>query len=179
MVSAGNKIQRIKTLMLSLALYHPQIPQNTGTLLRLGSCLGIRVHLIRPLGFLMDDKRLRRAGMDYLTTADYEIHDSFGAFVDENSGNRRIVALDVGESFLERDLAKVPVPHHEFRYGADDLLLTGSEHYGFLEEDLAKITHRVTIPMRPRRRSLNMAIAASMVLAEAMSQIGWPPESHR
>jgi tRNA (cytidine/uridine-2'-O-)-methyltransferase len=151
--------------MLSLALYHPQIPQNTGTLLRLGSCLGIRVQLIRPLGFLLDDKRLKRAGMDYLTAVNYEIHDSFDAFFDENNESRRIVALDVGGT---------SVAHHNFHYGPDDVLLVGSEHYGFLPQDLAKVSYRVKIPMLPQRRSINMAIAASMVLAEAMSQTGWP-----
>jgi tRNA (cytidine/uridine-2'-O-)-methyltransferase len=145
--------------MLSLALYHPQIPQNTGTLLRLASCLGIRLHLIRPLGFVFSDKRLKRAGMDYLTTANYAIHNSFEDFFDKTNDERRIVALDVGGT---------SIAHHNFRYDSDDVLMVGSEHYGFLKEDLAKITHRVRIPMLPQRRSLNMAIAASMVLAEAI-----------
>lgn len=67
--------------MLHIALYHPQIPQNTGTLMRLGSCLGIAVDLIKPFGYLWDDRRLQRAGMDYLDTVEYRIHESFEAFL--------------------------------------------------------------------------------------------------
>ena len=66
--------------MLHIALYHPQIPQNTGTLMRVSSCLGVKIDLIRPFGFLFNDKKLKRAGMDYISTANYEIHDSFDLF---------------------------------------------------------------------------------------------------
>ncbi|MDR0631873.1 MAG: tRNA methyltransferase [Holosporaceae bacterium] len=147
--------------MLRLALYHPQIPQNTGTLLRLASCLGIRLDLIRPFGFAFTDKKLRRAGMDYIKFADYKIHDSFEDFQRE-CADRRLVALDVGDS---------SVRHHDFRYALDDVLIVGSEHYGFSKEHLDKIFYRVKIPMIPSRRSLNMAISAAMVLSEAMSQL--------
>lgn len=146
---------------MNLALYHPQIPQNTGTLMRLSSCLGIHIDLIRPFGFLFDDKKLKRAGMDYIATADYEIHDSFAQFLQKYDG-RRLIALD-GKPQNKS--------HCEFQYRTDDILIVGSEHYGFLEDDLQKFSDFVKIPMVPNRRSLNMAIAAAIVLSEAMSQL--------
>ncbi|MDR2780902.1 MAG: tRNA methyltransferase [Holosporaceae bacterium] len=146
---------------MNLALYHPQIPQNTGTLLRLASCIGIQLDLIRPFGFIFSDKKLKRAGMDYIQFADYKIHDSFEKFCEEYS-ERRLVALDIGID---------SVSHHDFMYQSNDILIVGSEHYGFLGEDLEKIRCRVSIPMLSQRRSMNMAIAAAMVLSEAMSQL--------
>ena len=152
--------------MLNLAVYHPQIPQNTGTLLRLASCLGIHVDLIRPFGFVFNDAKLKRAGMDYIQTADYEIHDSFEDFL-EKSKNRRIVAMEANE---------VSVAHHKFRYRDGDILMVGSEHYGFLPEDLKKCTAMVKIPMIKGRRSINMAISAAIVLSESMSQLNIFPK---
>ncbi|MDR0968448.1 MAG: tRNA methyltransferase [Holosporaceae bacterium] len=145
----------------SLVLYHPQIPQNAGTLLRLGACLGVHIDLIRPFGFVFDDKKLKRAGMDYIEVADYKIHDSFEKFCEECDG-RRLVALDIGED---------SVSYWDFEYDSNDVLIVGSEHYGFLKNDLAKIASRVKIPMLPNRRSINMAISAAMVLSEALSKI--------
>ena len=148
--------------MINLALYHPQIPQNTGTLLRMASCLGIHVDLIRPFGFIFSDKKLRRAGMDYLLTSDYEIHDSFEEFFKKYREGRRFVAMDVG--------AKT-IPHCEFNYQPNDILIVGSEHYGFLPENLAQIDCRVKIPMLADRRSMNMAVSAAIVVGEALSQL--------
>ena len=147
--------------MVSLSVYHPQIPQNTGTLLRLTSCLGIHIDLIRPFGFIFNDAKLKRAGMDYIQTADYEIHDSFEIFL-EKSKNRRIIAMEAND---------VSIAHHEFQYKDDDILMVGSEHYGFLPEDLNRCSEMVKIPMVKGRRSINMAISAAIVLSEAMSQL--------
>ena len=152
--------------MVSLAVYHPQIPQNTGTLLRLASCLGVHIDLIRPFGFIFNDAKLKRAGMDYIQTADYEIHDSFEILL-ENSKNRRIIAMEAND---------VSVAHHEFQYQDDDILMVGSEHYGFLPEDLNRCSEMVKIPMVQERRSINMAISAAIVLSEAMSQLNIFPK---
>lgn len=146
---------------MQLALYHPQIPQNTGTLLRLCSCLGVQINLIRPLGFLWDDKKLKRAGMDYISTADYKIYDSFEAFLEGHQSSRLIA--------MEANVAASS--HCEFRYKNDDILIVGSEHYGFLSQDLKQIPCTVKIPMVKKRRSINMAISAAIVLGEAMSQL--------
>lgn len=152
--------------MISLAVYHPQIPQNTGTLLRLASCLGIHIDLIRPFGFVFDDAKLRRAGMDYIQTADYKIHDSFEIFL-ERSQNRRLIAMEAND---------VSVAHNDFRYQDGDILMVGSEHYGFFPEDLDRCTAMVKIPMVEGRRSINMAISAAIVLSEAMSQLNIFPK---
>ena len=152
--------------MISLAIYHPQIPQNTGTLLRLASCLGIHIDLIRHFGFVFNDAKLKRAGMDYLQTADYEIHNSFEIFL-EKSQNRRIIAMEAND---------VSIAHHEFQYKDGDILMVGSEHYGFLPEDLRKCTTAVKIPMVKGCRSINMAISAAIVLSEAMSQLNIFPK---
>lgn len=148
--------------MLQLALYHPQIPQNTGTLMRLSSCLGLKIDLVRPFGFLFDDKKLKRAVMDYISTADYTIHDSFDAFCATYAG-RRLIALEAND---------VHTVHCDFKYENDDIIIVGSEHYGFLKEDFERIPYCVKIPMIPQRRSLNMAVAATIVISEAMSQLG-------
>lgn len=153
-------------MSISLALYHPQIPQNTGTLLRLASCLGVHLDLIRPFGFIFSDKKLRRAGMDYITTADYFIHDSFELFQQQYAG-RRLIAMEANGS---------PCSHTEFEYRSDDVLIVGSEHYGFLPEDLEKIQYKVKIPMMEHCRSINMAISAAIVLSEALSQLKMFPQ---
>ena len=172
--------------MLHIAIYHPQIPQNTGTLLRLGSCFGIIVDLIKPFGFLWDDKYLRRAGMDYLDTVEYRIHESFDAFWEaygrtaaksteqaqkdegraaEEEEQRRIIALEADNKY------RIPEIYHQFQFKKDDIILAGSEHDGFAAKDLAKVPYCVKIPMVPGRRSLNVAIATAIVTAEAMRQI--------
>ncbi len=147
--------------MINLALYHPQIPQNTGTLMRLSSCIGMHLDLIRPFGFLFDDHKLKRSGMDYMSTANYKIHDSFDIFYAKYN-SRRIIALEANDDHI---------PHTEFKYQQGDILIVGSEHYGFLPADFKKIQHCVKIQMLPNRRSLNMAIAATFVLSEALSQL--------
>ena len=146
--------------MLQLALYHPQIPHNTGTLLRLCACWGVTLHLIKPLGFLFSDKRLKRAGMDYIEHASYKLHDSFDRFVEQHS-KQRLIALDVHAS---------DAWHHEFEYNPDDILVVGAEHYGFLEEDREQFDHFVKIPMNENCRSINMAISAAIVLNTALMQ---------
>lgn len=149
-----------------LALYHPQIPQNTGTLLRLGACLGIPLDLIRPFGFLFDSKKLKRAGLDYIPMADYTIHNSFNEFIEHYQGCR-LIAMESND---------VKTAHTDFQYQPDDIIIVGSEHYGFLAQDLLQIPNKVKIPMRPNRRSINMAISAAIVVGEALSQLKlYPP----
>ncbi len=152
--------------MVSLAVYHPQIPQNTGTLLRLTSCLGVHIDLIRPFGFVFNNTKLKRAGMDYIQMSDYEIHDSFDIFL-KKTADRRIIAMEAND---------VSVAHNDFRYQDGDILMVGSEHYGFLPKDLKRCSAMVKIPMKKGRRSINMAISASIVLAEAMSQLNLFPK---
>ena len=142
-----------------LALFEPDIPQNTGALLRLGACLGVAVDIIEPCGFLVSDRRLKRAGMDYLTAAALCRHASWEAFVARPHG--RLVLLTTRAS----------LPYHRFAFRPDDTLLLGRESAGVPEAVHRTADARLVIPLRPGRRSLNVALAAAMVLGEALRQL--------
>ena len=146
---------------LRLALYQPDIPQNTGTLLRTAACLGIAVDLIEPAGFAVTDRNLRRAGMDYLDAAVLTRHTGWTAFeAERRAWGRRLVLLTTrGEtSYLD------------FAFRADDVIMVGRESAGVPDEVHAGADARLTVPMLPGRRSLNVAVAAVMVLGEALRQ---------
>ena len=146
-----------------LALFEPDIPQNTGTLLRLGACLGVGVDIIEPCGFLITDKRLKRAGMDYLELANYRRHDSWAAFAAQREG--RLVLLS----------SKASRPYTEFAFAPDDVLLLGRESAGVPDSVRDAADARLRIPLMPGLRSLNVALAAAMVLGEALRQTeGFP-----
>lgn len=150
-----------------LALYQPDIPQNTGTILRLAACLGVPVDIIEPAGFAMTQKALRRAGMDYLDIAEMTRHRSFAHFLDDTaSGGARLVLLTT----------KGETPYTQFSFRPDDVLLLGRESAGVPPEVHARADARLTIPMRAGVRSLNIAVAASMVLGEALRQTAGFPE---
>jgi len=146
-----------------LALFEPDIPQNTGTLLRLGACLSVGVDIIEPCGFLITDKGLRRAGMDYLELANYRRHDSWAAFAAQRQG--RLVLLS----------SKASHPYTEFVFAPDDVLLLGRESAGVPDSVRDAADARLRIPLMPGLRSLNVAVAAAMVLGEALRQTeGFP-----
>jgi tRNA (cytidine/uridine-2'-O-)-methyltransferase len=142
-----------------LALFEPDIPQNTGALLRLGACLGVAIDIIGPCGFALSDARFRRAGMDYLELAMLQRHDSWAAFRAQAQG--RLLLLTT-----RGDLA-----YHRFRFRADDTLLLGRESAGVPEAVHQAADARLRIPIRRETRSLNMALAAAMVLGEALRQM--------
>lgn len=146
-----------------LALYQPDIPQNTGTLIRLGACLGVAVDIVEPCGFLFSDARLRRAGMDYLDRADVVRHSSWDAFRAARSGARLVLLTTKGaQSYLD------------FAFRPDDVLLLGSESKGVPEDVHEQTQARLRIPLNAR--SLNVALAGAIVLAEALRQTeGFPP----
>jgi tRNA (cytidine/uridine-2'-O-)-methyltransferase len=146
-----------------IALYQPDIPQNTGTILRLAACLGIEAHLIEPTGFPASDRAFRRAGMDYLDRVMLVRHVSWEAFEAKRRANRWRLVL-----FTTR--SAVSYLAHEFR--PDDILLFGRETSGVPDEVHAAADVRVTIPMRPGLRSLNVAMACAMAVGEAMRQTG-------
>ena len=143
-----------------LALFQPDIPQNAGALLRLGACLGVPVDIIEPCGFVLSDRRLRRAVMDYLASAEMTRHETWSAFVAARTPAARIVLLTTAGT----------VPYHRFTFGGDDIILVGRESAGVPPEIHDASDARLTIPMRPGLRSLNVALAASMVLAEGLRQ---------
>lgn len=147
-----------------LALYQPDIPQNAGTLMRLCACLGVALDIIEPCGFLLTDKNLKRAGMDYLEKLDMARHSSWEAFRKTHENSRLVLlTTKTDASFLE------------FTFDANDILLAGRESAGVPGDVHAACPARVTIPMAAGVRSLNVAVAASMVLAEALRQTGGFP----
>ncbi len=143
-----------------LALFEPDIPQNTGALLRLGACLGVPVDIIEPCGFLLDDRRLRRAGLDYLDKVEMTRHSSWDAYRAALDG--RLVLLTTAGELLYTD----------FAYRATDSLLVGRESAGVPAALHQAAAARVASPLRAGLRSLNVALAAAMVLGEALRQTG-------
>jgi len=141
-----------------LALYEPDIPQNAGTLIRLGACLGVGVDIIEPCGFLFTDKGLRRAGMDYLELAEIARHASWEKF--RQSAKGRIVLLT----------SKAADPYTEFAFAPDDIILLGRESAGVPDEVHEAAHARLRIPLKPGLRSLNVALAGAIVLGEALRQ---------
>jgi len=148
-----------------IALYQPDIPQNTGTILRMCACLGIEAHLIGPAGFPTSDRAFRRAGMDYLDAVTLVRHAAWDDFERWRQGGRhRLVLFSTGatQSYLD------------FRYAADDVLLFGRESAGVPAEVHGAADARLVVPMRPDLRSLNVAVAAAITAGEALRQIGGP-----
>jgi tRNA (cytidine/uridine-2'-O-)-methyltransferase len=146
-----------------LALYQPDIPQNTGTILRLAACLGAPVDLIEPAGFALSDRDFRRAGLDYLEAAELVRHLDFEAFRAATPGRLVLLTTKGVTSYLD------------FRFAADDVLVLGRESAGVPEEVHRAAVARLVVPMRPGLRSLNVAVAAAMVLGEALRQTGGCP----
>lgn len=147
-----------------LALYQPDIPQNTGAILRLCACLGVAVDLIEPFGFVWDDRHLKRAGMDYLDQVALTRHRSWQAFRSEQQG--RLILLTTQGT----------VPYHRFSFAADDTLLFGRESAGVPPEVHQAADRRILVPMRRGLRSINVAMTAAMVLGEALRQTAQLPE---
>jgi len=145
-----------------LVLYEPDIPQNAGTLLRLAACLGLAVDLIEPCGFVLDDRRLRRAGMDYLGGVEMVRHRSWQAYCDSAPAGR-LVLLTTQASTIYTDFAFAPA----------DRLMVGRETGGVPAPVHGEAAARLRIPMQPERRSINVACAAAMVVGEAMRQLEW------
>lgn len=144
---------------MDLALIQPECPSNVGTLLRLAVCWGVHTHIVGPLTFVWSERRLKRAGMDYLDRASYALYTSWRAFTDQGTRGRKI--------FL---VPSASVPYTEFRFAPDDMVCVGSESTGFEEAVQAEADHCVRIPMQAGERSLNMAMAAGIVLAEGLRQ---------
>jgi tRNA (cytidine/uridine-2'-O-)-methyltransferase len=146
-----------------IALFQPDIPQNTGTILRLCACLGAAAHIIEPAGFPISDRHFRRAGMDYLDHVDLSRHDSWSKFEEwRNGAGARLVLFTT----------KVAGSYLDFRYESSDILLFGRESAGVTDEVVAAADARLVIPIRPGLRSLNVAMAVAMALGEALRQTG-------
>lgn len=149
---------------LRIALYQPDIPGNTGTILRLAACLDLKVDIIEPAGFVLSDKNLRRAGMDYLASVAMTRHvnwESFDAW--RRHEGRRLV---LGST-------KAATRYTDFRFQTNDILLFGRESAGVPDHIHDLADSRLIIPMVEGQRSINVAVSAAMIAGEAMRQIAW------
>ena len=146
--------------MVNIALFEPEIPHNTGALMRLCACLDVELHIIEPMGFVLSDKHLKRAGMDYRDMANVTCHASFDTFL-KSQNDRRIILLDT----------KGTVPLYDFEFHENDVLLFGKESSGVPNWVFDHADHSVFIPMKEECRSLNLALTAAMVLGEARRQV--------
>lgn len=152
-----------------LALFQPDIPQNTGTLLRLGACLDVELDIIEPCGFIFAEKTLKRAGMDYLDMVKYRRHHSWEHFLQYRAEHPeeygRIVLLTT----------KASAPYYDFKFQPNDIILMGRESAGVPEEVHQTADARLLIPMNHNARSINVAVSAVMVVGECLRQVdGFP-----
>ena len=147
-----------------IALFQPDIAQNVGTILRLGACLRVGVDIIEPCGFPFGDASLKRAALDYLDHASFVRHESWHTFLATNPS--RLVLLTT----------KADQPYTDFAFAAGDTILLGRESAGVPTEVAERADARLKIPMQPPARSLNVAVAAAMVLGEALRQTKQFPE---
>lgn len=146
-----------------IVLYQPDIPHNTGAILRFAACLGVEVDLVEPAGFDISDRGLRRAGMDYVEQAALRRHASFERFCDwraEKGG--RLLLMTTGATR----------PYADFPYRADDFLLFGRESAGVLPAVHRQADERLIVPMRSGLRSINLAMTVAMVAGEALRRTG-------
>ena len=153
-----------------IALYQPDIPQNTGTLLRLGACLDVELDIIEPCGFVFSDANLKRAGMDYLEMVKYRRHDSWRDFLEYREAHQeeygRLVLLTT----------KATKKYVDFEFKPNDILLLGRESAGVPETVHAIVDDRLIIPMNEKARSINVAVSATMVVGEALRQTNLFPK---
>lgn len=151
-----------------LALFEPDIPQNTGAMLRLAACLGLGVDLIEPCGFIWSDRKLRRAGMDYLEGVDLTRHSSWAAYRAKPlaAGGRLILLTTAGDT-----------PYTKFAFRAADTILVGRESAGVPQAVHDAADARLVVPMQQGARSLNVALTAAIVAGEALRQTGKLPQA--
>ncbi|NQV46036.1 MAG: tRNA (cytidine(34)-2'-O)-methyltransferase [Rhodospirillales bacterium] len=152
-----------------IALYEPDIPQNTGAVLRTAACFGIGVDIIEPCGFVWDEKRLRRAGMDYLDSVDMVRHASWQKYLEQRQANQesgRMVLLTT----------KGSVSYAAFTFQSGDTILLGRESAGVPDSVHDSADARIRIPMAAGMRSLNVAVSAGVVMSEALRQLNAYPQ---
>lgn len=150
--------------MLHIVLFEPEIPPNTGNIIRLCANTGMQLHLIKPLGFAMEDKQLRRAGLDYREWATVQVHEDFETWLAQVQPNRCFALSTKGS-----------VPYHTVQYQAGDAIVMGPESRG-LPADIrehARMSGCIRIPMQPGSRSLNLSNATAVVAYEAWRQLGF------
>ena len=142
-----------------IALFEPDIPQNTAAIIRTCACLGANLEIIEPCGFLLSDKRFKRVVMDYIDEKNIKFHKSFNEFL-KSKENQRIVLMTT----------KASISYTKFKFEENDTILFGRESSGVPERVHKLIKNRLKIPMKNNKRSLNLATAVAIVLAESLKQ---------
>ena len=142
-----------------IVLYKPDIPQNTAAIIRLGACLNLKIHLIEPCGFNLNDKRFERVVMDYLGHCDVIRHTDFKTFLKKYKKSRIVLMTTRAKKI-----------YHKFKFKKNDMLLFGRESAGVPRELHQLFKNKIKIPMNKKTRSLNVAISAAIVAAEALRQ---------
>ncbi|OUX53340.1 MAG: tRNA methyltransferase [Pelagibacteraceae bacterium TMED287] len=145
--------------MINIALYKPDIPQNTAAIVRLAGCLNLKIHIIEPCGFNLDDPRFKRVAMDYIKISKIVRYKDFKSFVKKNSKSRIILMTTKAKKF-----------HHIFKFKKKDILLFGRESSGVPNEIHHKIKNKIKIKMSIKARSLNIAMAVAIASSEALRQ---------
>ena len=144
-----------------IALYQPDIPQNTGNIFRLGACLGVSVDIIDPTGFIFDDKKFKRSAMDYIDHLDYKRHIDWQHFYDWSQEKKyRLILMTT----------KARQSFYEFEFHSSDILLFGRESAGVPDNVHQIVDHRLTIPMKEGVRSINLSSSVALVLGEGLRQ---------
>ena len=142
-----------------IALYKPDIPQNTAAIIRLGACLDLKIHIIQPCGFDLHDSRFKRVVMDYIGFSKIFRYEDYDMFLKKNKGNRIILMT-----------TKATRHYHKFKFKKNDFLLFGRESAGVPESLHKSIRFKIKVPMNKKARSLNVAISVAIVSAEALRQ---------
>ena len=145
--------------MISIALYKPDIPQNTASILRLSACLKMKVHIIKPCGFNFEDKRFKRVIMDYINFSEYLIYEDFDTFLKTNSNTRIVLMTTKGKK-----------DYNKFFFKKNDILLFGRESAGVPLKIHKMIKNKIKIPINKKTRSLNVAISVAIASSEALRQ---------
>ena len=145
-----------------IALYQPDIPQNSGNILRLGACLGVSIDIIEPTGYVFDDKRFKRSSMDYINHIDYKRHIDWEAFFNwSKKNNFRLILLTT----------KVDKKYYDYNFKNNDILIFGRESAGVSEIVHSKVDEQITLPMKKGMRSINVSSAVALVAGEACRQL--------
>ena len=145
--------------MISIILYKPDIPQNTAAIVRLSACLNLKIHIIEPCGFNLDDSRFKRVVMDYIKLSQIIRHSDFESFIKKNSKSRIILMTTKSKKF-----------YHQFRFRKSDFLLFGRESAGVPDEIHKRIKNKLKVPLSGNARSLNVAMTVAIVASEALKQ---------
>jgi len=145
--------------MINIVLYKPDIPQNTAAIVRLSACLNLKMHIIEPCGFNLDDSRFKRVAMDYINLSYMVRYPSFETFMIKNSKSRIVLMTTKSKKI-----------YHHFKFKKNDFLLFGRESAGVPEEIHKKIKDKLKVPLSGKARSLNVAMTVAIVATEALKQ---------